>query len=65
MTNNEKEELAVRIDDAVLAALSSLNIRESGTIKELVERFSHTVVDHAEIVLPSWEIVSKRTCQLN
>ena len=66
MTNNEKEELAVRIDDAVLAALSQVGVRYSGTIKELVQRFSHSIADHAETVeSEAWNEVIRRTCQLN
>ncbi len=63
MTNNEKEELAIRIDEAVLAALADLNIRQSGAVVELVQRFSHTVVDHAEMVLPTWSDCVERMCR--
>lgn len=63
MSNAEKEELALKIDHAVAAALSDLNIRFSGAVKELVQRFSHTVVDHAEIVPPTWKQCVERMCQ--
>ncbi len=65
MSNNEKEELALAIDDAVLSALRDLNIRQSGAVVELVQRFSHGIVDHAEIVPPTWNQVMNKTCQLN
>ena len=65
MTNNEKEELALAIDDAVLSALRDLNIRQSGAVVELVQRFSHGIVDHAEMVPPSWQQVIIKTCQFN
>lgn len=65
MTNRDKEELAVQVDDAILSALRELNIRQSGAIVELVQRFAHCVVDHAELVPPSWQQVIIKTCQLN
>lgn len=63
MSNNEKEELAVTIDNAVKRALESLNIRYSGTVEELVQRFSHSVVDHVEILPPTWQQCVEGMCR--
>lgn len=62
MSNPEKEDLAVRIDEAVLSALSDLNIRQSGAVVELVQRFAHSIVDHAELVPPTWQQCVERMC---
>ena len=63
MSNPEKEELAVRIDEAVLSALVDLNIRQSGTVVELVQRFAHSIVDHAELVPPTWQQCVEMMCR--
>ena len=63
VSNNAKEDLAIRIDDAILTALSDLNIRQSGAIVELVQRFAHSIVDHAELVPPTWQQCVERMCR--
>ncbi len=50
MTNTEKEDLLARIDDKVATVLDRLDVRLSGAVVELIQRFSHDIVDHAELV---------------
>jgi hypothetical protein len=63
VTNPEKEEFAILIDSAVKDAFERLNIRYSGTVEELVQRFAHEVVDHVELVPPTWQQCVERMCR--